>query len=743
MYGSLPSVCRDDSEATFSVAAGGDGPSPPLQAEPGRSLQTSFRAGMPMNSSFFCPDQPHLLSHEPQHFSEVLNDVVTDMRRLADSADILQSIWRGYYDSDSSVFLDPGTNVPLTPPRPAVVAAPMAPRAEPQIADTLQSAVAQLASSTTSFDATSRPAEQTASCFKPGPLPPVAVQSTVQKQRTGLSKGSDRLRQKTISQLFAVRSAWCDLSEEAVTHYERRYRLCFGNRERLDGGERLSIVTCDVDWDRERGPAWVAHPSGPQRIAWNLNCLLLILYDIIMVPLQAFQLPSLLVLDLVEWMCTLCWTMDVLFSFRTGYYISSDLEMRPREIAKHYAQTWLPIDTFIVVLDWVTLLASAVGSGANLVRITRVLRILRCLRLLRVAKMQVLFSVVQDQINSSVVYLCFGLLKMAAILVVGMHALACIWYALGEASSDGWTSYYALEGTMERTVWFWYFASSRWTLAQINGRTDTHELRNMPELIYTCFVAVGFAIIFMTVFYGSVTASMMELNDLAETKTKARRLVNAYLKKHDVSSQLVGNAKQHLASTEIQSSEHEEQIRVLALLPPDLGRDLLYEVRQPVLSSHRWFSGLNREFPRAVRHICHAAVEQVWTHQREVVFERGDACNSMLFVDSGRMHYRVDGWDRASDASSLIPSDVFETGVVLLTGQWVSEPALWVEWVNRGRMVAGAKGCLFSLEAADFAKLLREYRSVYAIAVLYAKDFIRTLQQSGATSDILDAPSPY
>merc|ERR1739848_116534 len=112
----------------------------------------------------------------------------------------------------------------------------------------------------------------------------------------------------------------------------------------------------------------------------------------------------------------------------------------------------------------------------------------------------------------------FTLVKLTAMLGIVLHVITCGWYAIGNFGVDGWTGYYAPNIEGSRDLVFWYFASCRWTLAQINGRTDTDERRTRLELGYTCIVAISFAVIFMALFTSAITTTMMQLSNEANNK---------------------------------------------------------------------------------------------------------------------------------------------------------------------------------------------------------------------------------
>merc|ERR1719491_894875 len=83
----------------------------------------------------------------------------------------------------------------------------------------------------------------------------------------------------------------------------------------------------------------------------------------------------------------------------------------------------------------------------------------------------------------------------------------------------------------------------------------------------------------------------------------------------------------------------EREGKLLESLPEVLQMDLHQEVRGPVLDCNRFFRDLREPCPRAVRSIIHEAISGVVAIPGELVFAIGDACEHMLFVESGSFRY--------------------------------------------------------------------------------------------------------
>eukprot|EP00448_Togula_jolla_P034476 CAMPEP_0170638866 /NCGR_PEP_ID=MMETSP0224-20130122/39310_1 /TAXON_ID=285029 /ORGANISM="Togula jolla, Strain CCCM 725" /LENGTH=165 /DNA_ID=CAMNT_0010969115 /DNA_START=42 /DNA_END=536 /DNA_ORIENTATION=+ len=163
-------------------------------------------------------------------------------------------------------------------------------------------------------------------------------------------------------------------------------------------------------------------------------------------------------------------------SFRTSHFLQATLQEDAWVVARRYAKTWMIPDLCIITVDWAILLAYGSGNLAKLLRASRALKAVRCVRLLRLMKLQNLVKPVQDQVSSNLMHLSLTLFKLVFSLITMIHLITCGWYAIGASSETGWKSYHAPDVSNDsKDIVFWYTAAARWTLAQINGRTDLDE----------------------------------------------------------------------------------------------------------------------------------------------------------------------------------------------------------------------------------------------------------------------------
>lgn len=96
----------------------------------------------------------------------------------------------------------------------------------------------------------------------------------------------------------------------------------------------------------------VLHPGGTWRTFWNVLVALCIFYDLLVIPLYVFDIPSNVFLAVAGWYIQLFWNADFVISFFTGFYDEGTLVLAPSRIACHYARTWMLFDISLISMDW-------------------------------------------------------------------------------------------------------------------------------------------------------------------------------------------------------------------------------------------------------------------------------------------------------------------------------------------------------------------------------------------------------
>eukprot|EP00928_Gymnodinium_smaydae_P097058 TRINITY_DN8703_c0_g1_i1.p1 TRINITY_DN8703_c0_g1~~TRINITY_DN8703_c0_g1_i1.p1 ORF type:complete len:694 (+),score=66.61 TRINITY_DN8703_c0_g1_i1:57-2138(+) len=498
---------------------------------------------------------------------------------------------------------------------------------------------------------------------------------------------------------------------------------------------------------------FLIRPEGRIRICWNLSGLLLIMYDILAMPtILAFDLPDNMFTFVLNLIGAAFWALDVLMTFRTGYYNGSTLVMDPAKIARTYARTWLGVDLLLVLLELLTLLGNQLYGGP-LLRITRAVRVVRCTRIMRFARVQWLLLKFEDVIATDLLMLMWVLVKMTLGLLVAVHISSCGWYMIGRLTSNGWTTTWYEESaavtpppdSFPYNFFFWYAASARWMLAQLNGKTDDNVRRNMQEMAYTSVIAVIFPVIVSALFISSITQTLGQLGAAAEEGARRRKLVCKFLQANRISGELVSQVKRSVAHALVEEDFDKDmavEAEVVELLPKHLQSDLVFQIRSPLVRMHPLFNQMSFLCPRALRHVCLSGWRHIVAHRNEEMFHYGDCCNSMVFLSQGRLHYihhsEADALKEALDALDHESEETQPVGEMLSRGIWLCEPAIFVEWINCGVLEAASSSSLLSLSALDFERTLKDYRSALELAASYSRELVRELNKVDKWSDLIE-----
>lgn len=504
------------------------------------------------------------------------------------------------------------------------------------------------------------------------------------------------------------------------------------------------------------------HPHSVPRLIWDLAGMLLLCYDFVWLPLQAFEMPDFTITLVFNWITRVYWTLDIVASFMTGHYQHGKLEMRFHKIAVYYARRWLLLDCLIVASEWALVLAEN-GSSNYSYRtqgLLRGVRAARFIRLLRLMKLQRISYVVEARVNSNYMISCLGILRLLAALIILIHLFACAWYWVGQSSDSGWV--YATGMNQKDTI-FAYVSCFQWSLHQFHPNTEKQmSAGTLPERFFMSVCALmGLAI--SSAFVSCITNTMVQLQYLQGERTKQLRAVREYVSEHSINLELALRAKKYVKARLGDALKRNDEKMLLELLPNSLLSDLHDEARRPILVVHKFFKELHTNFPRTVHRLCHEAVAELDVHRADVVFQLGDICKRFFFLERGKLRYytREDtecGSPEGTTTVKDLPSDLqinpepqpsttetsnsrnatfsypmtplMSKSVSVYPVSYLSEATLWTYWEHRGYLKARADSVLLTVNAVKFASIMKDTAPAFLDAVVYAKKFLQRLNDN-------------
>lgn len=212
------------------------------------------------------------------------------------------------------------------------------------------------------------------------------------------------------------------------------------------------------DSETEEGclQAFVRPPSSKIQILWSLIGSLLIVWDLITIPLELFDVQSLInFLVQVGRFSFAFWVVDVPLHAIFGVEIDGHLELRPRVLMRRYIRSWLPIDVLVLSIDAALIVLQEIqnaqpeGSPVRSARYLRTLRLLRLLRLLRVAKLQQELTLLANNFLSTYAFMVMKVVSGLLMILAVNHILACCWYGLGRWTLENGQSWLINAGIEE------------------------------------------------------------------------------------------------------------------------------------------------------------------------------------------------------------------------------------------------------------------------------------------------------
>ena len=231
----------------------------------------------------------------------------------------------------------------------------------------------------------------------------------------------------------------------------------------------------------------VLSPSGTFRNGWDMVGVLCIVWDILMIPLQMFDLSpeSQAALDWVSRLEMVFWAADMMLSFQTGFVDHGILIMDLPKIRRHYLSHWFSADLTILIAD--ILLEFAFVESLGQMKAAKFLRLIRLLRIIRLGKLTHVSIFLRDQLQSRTACIQLNLCIVMLCIVLLEHILTCCLYGIGSLSTA--SSWVEAHGIRNEPVSVKYATSMRWSLAQLGFGGTVIEAVSYVESIYTVVVA--------------------------------------------------------------------------------------------------------------------------------------------------------------------------------------------------------------------------------------------------------------
>lgn len=458
-------------------------------------------------------------------------------------------------------------------------------------------------------------------------------------------------------------------------------------------------------------------PSGLPRTAFDLVSLLLVTYDMLMIPFQFFEPPGMDFTKAMIWVTRMFWTSDIVASFLTGFLRDNGgLEMRVARIARRYITTWFALDLVIVGCDWAEVFIGVAGAVdmARAGRVSRVFRIIRMIRLLRLVRMHSTLALMLERIHSEQLVLMVSIIKLMIGVVIWAHFVACLWYGLGNSGSPDdqhWVKVYNYD---EQSLAMRYCISMHWSLSQLQGGMGDITPTNPWERFYAIVIFL-IAFVMASVVVSSITSLMTKLNLIGNHQTQQLAVLRQYMLQNGISRTLAIRVQRsaHRAMMESQRVMPETSVELMSVVSEALRVEIHFEMRAPKFVYHPFFFYYIDQCPQVMRRVCHSAMSPALASRLDTIFNVGEipAQPRMYVVSSGVLEY------------SAFTGEVAE----VRERQWISEASLWTRWMHRGSLSATTDCWLLALDARRFQDIVNQFKHDGFDPKRYAGQFVSKL----------------
>lgn len=539
----------------------------------------------------------------------------------------------------------------------------------------------------------------------------------------------ERMKQAHNS-IFKLYKEWRDRADSGLT----AIRLRQSCQLEIEGAMlKRSRMRTSLTWSAEaaRIQYFPIRPHSHPRAGWEFVSILLLFCDIVIIPLQFFDLAppySYAMFQLVFW------TLDIAVSFITGYHREDGkLELRFYRITMHYLKTWFIFDVLIVSNDWVAqAIIWANGDhldSSGLFRIAKTLRLfrnLRASRLLRIIKVRELLVRFFETSCSQSISLVYELVLSVTSYLVLTHFVACMWFFVGSSEPGmSWVKKYELTHSDAVTQ---YAYAYHWSITQFTPASMEVFPQNTKERVFAVVIII-FALVGFSSFVSSTTSGMTQLRMLRSGKSQRLYTLRKFLRENEISGELSMRISRHIAMAIRAQKKYlaMQDVQLLGLASKTLQFALQKEMFSAFLSKHTFFNELIAQSQESVQELFDVVLQRQTFAAEDVLFNAGDAASRMHFVVRGTVEY----W--------LPVSSGFDGKVAVLKhGAWLSEAALWMPWVHRGEARIVQDSDVALLSARKFLQVAIKDPDMRHLATSRAHAFLEMLSN---TCNIHDAPT--
>ncbi|CAK9074489.1 unnamed protein product [Durusdinium trenchii] len=541
---------------------------------------------------------------------------------------------------------------------------------------------------------------------------------------------------------FRIGIEW-DLRDDQLVDLQTNHAITSPKTQTVTTSQRrmrMSSMTLD--------PGCAVSPESSSRVLWDCIAMVVLLFEVLTVPLQVYNLApdTKEVLDLLHWVTTGYWLLDVPASFLTAVYINDVLHTQLKDVARVYLKSWFCFDMLMLAPELFIIFTLSNSSELEVSGVLRTLRARRLVRLVRFVKV-LRFRKSMNLIKQMSCYRQFRLffhgwisstltpvLSLVLCLMIAVHFLAGLWFLAGDVDT-GWV---CLEGLHEASFARQYLRSVEWALSRLPASSlkGNVELNTAFER-WLAIIATGIALIISSLFVSVLTNLMANAARRTRKMTQILESVRKYCGACGVSAGHTRKIK-HLVERDHLRASIQNHMEFLLALPEGLVVELFHEARAKTLAFHPFFSEIGSANLVMESHLCNKAVKELYLLERDLMFYANQKGQGIYIIAAGAAGYisGADGSDsQLRGEDEALPSSMFfnvltnhghrksnesagqlkalqdaNHPVGISSGEYVSEQSLWIRgWKHHGRLEATVESRALHLPTREVYLVLQDH----------------------------------
>lgn len=388
---------------------------------------------------------------------------------------------------------------------------------------------------------------------------------------------------------------------------------------------------------------YIFHPESGLRVTWDILILIIIIYQALAIPYYiCFNDTPSSISDFLEFLMNICFMVDILAAFNTGFYIKGNLIMNRKEIIKDYLKFWFWLDV-IASMPYGWFIGPAIGgdSSANaykapkVLRLIRIFRFLKVLRLVRLAKLKRILMKIEDYIASNTLAHFFVFGKLLTLVFFIAHWTACLWFFIGDQGIDShpvtWITNVNLQnkGFTEKYVTSLYWA---FTTMSTVGYGDITPF-TVEEKIYAMTTMIMASGVFAFTI-GSIGALVSKANAVENTYREQAVAVNRYMKRKALPHNLQFRVRRYLDYVwENKKKNKLEEKQVLILLSEPLRDEIYSHIHGVVIKFCKIFDKYESNF---ISQLARTLINETFAPGDNII-EEGEMSDKLYFIMNGKI----------------------------------------------------------------------------------------------------------